>query len=117
MTQIRHYYAEPTIAGFHADNSFVRGVRGPIGSGKSVGCCMEILARAAAQQPNSAGVRKSRWAVVRNTYGELRSTTIKTWQDWVSEDACPIVYDAPIRGTLKQLQQDGTIVELECYSY
>lgn len=113
MAKIKHYYAEPTIAEFHADRSFVRGVRGPIGSGKSVGCCMEILAKAAGQQPNAAGVRKSRWAVVRNTYGELRSTTIKTWQDWVPEEACPIVYDAPIRGTLKQRQADGTTIELE----
>lgn len=49
MAKIKHYYAENTIARFHADKSFVRGVRGPIGSGKSVGCCMEILAKAAEQ--------------------------------------------------------------------
>lgn len=113
MAKIKHYYAENTIARFHADKSFVRGVRGPIGSGKSVGCCMEILAKAAEQEPNADGIRKSRWAVVRNTYGELRSTTIKTWQDWVCAEVCPIIYDAPIRGVLKQKQADGTIVELE----
>ena len=41
-----NYSAEKTIAEFHADNSFVRGIRGPVGSGKSVGCCFEILQRA-----------------------------------------------------------------------
>jgi len=113
MAKIKTYNAEPTPALLHADDSFVRGIRGPIGSGKSVACCMEILSRSAQQKPNSEGIRKSRWAVVRNTYGELRSTTIKTWQDWVSDEACPIVYDAPIRGVLKQRQLDGTMVELE----
>lgn len=113
MTAIKTYNAEPTVAAFHADNSFVRGIRGPVGSGKSVGCCAEILSRAAEQQPNSAGIRKVRAAIIRNTYGELRTTTIKTWQDWVPDEHCPIVYDAPIRGLLKQKQQDGTTVELE----
>jgi hypothetical protein len=111
MTKI--YNAEPTLALFHAANDFVRGIRGPIGSGKSVGCCMEILSRAARQQANSQGIRKSRWCVVRNTYGELKSTTIKTWQDWVPNEVCPIVYDSPIRGRLLQKQPDGTTIELE----
>lgn len=110
---IKHYYAGPTAVKFHADDSFVRGFRGPVGSGKSVACCMEIVARAARQRPNAEGNRLSRWAIVRNTYGELKTTTIKTWQQWVSDDACPIVYDAPIRGTLKQELDDGTTVILE----
>jgi len=107
------YNAEPTPARFHACDAFVRGLMGPIGSGKSVTCCMEILARAARQTPNKEGIRKSRWGIIRNTFGELRSTTIKTWQDWVPDSECPIVYDSPIRGGLRQRQQDGTIVELE----
>lgn len=107
------YSPEPTILKFHHDDSFVRGVRGPIGSGKSVGCCQEILARASRQTPNATGRRRSRWAIVRNTYGELRSTTIKTWQDWVPDEVCPIIYDAPIRGTLVTKLADNTILELE----
>ena len=107
------YNAERTISEFHHCNSFVRGVMGPVGSGKSVGCCMEILARAARQRPNSDGIRKSRWAIIRNTYGELKTTTIKTWQDWVGSDVCPIVYDSPIRGLAIIPQGDGTVVNLE----
>lgn len=109
----RVYTSEPTIQLFHDADDFVRGMMGPIGSGKSVGCCMEILSRAAKQAPNEAGVRKSRWAIVRNTYGELKSTTIKTWQDWVPEDYCRLVMDAPIRGELVFQQPDGTQVDLE----
>ena len=37
------YIAEPTLARFHASKAFVRGVMGPIGSGKSVGCMQECI--------------------------------------------------------------------------
>ena len=110
---IKQYNAEPTPALFHKDNSFVRGLMGAVGSGKSVACCMEILSRACRQRPNSEGIRKSRWAVVRNTYGELKTTTIKTWQDWIPSEICPIVYDSPIRGRMEMPQPDGTKVYLE----
>ena len=67
------------------DDSFFRGIRGPVGSGKSVGCCVEVFRRALEQKPNDDGVRKSRWAVIRNTNPQLRTTTIKTWLDWFPE--------------------------------
>lgn len=70
---------------FLQDNSFFRGVRGPVGSGKSVACCVEILRRALQQEKDSKGIRKSRVAVVRNTNPQLRTTTIKTWLDWFPE--------------------------------
>jgi len=28
---------------FMKDNTFFRGIRGPVGSGKSVGCCVEVF--------------------------------------------------------------------------
>jgi hypothetical protein len=71
---------------FMKDDSFFRGLRGPVGSGKSVSCCIEILRRALAQEPNDEGIRKSRWAVIRNTNPQLKTTTIKTWIDWFPED-------------------------------
>lgn len=109
----RHYRPEPTLQKFHASRAFVRGVLGPIGSGKSVGCCIEILKRSRAQAPDAMGIRKSRWSIIRNTFGELKSTTIKTWQQWVPDSACPIVYDSPIRGTMVTRLPDKTIVMLE----
>ena len=48
----RVYNAERTPALFHASDAFVRGLMGPVGSGKSVACCMEILSRAIRQRPN-----------------------------------------------------------------
>jgi len=52
--------------------------------------------------------------VTRNTYGELTSTTIKTWLDWFPESRFgKIVYSAPITQTLRMKLGDGTTVELE----
>ena len=68
------------------DDNFFRGIRGPVGSGKSVGCCVEIFRRALEQKKDQNGKRKSRWAVIRNTNPQLRTTTIKTWRDWFPED-------------------------------
>ena len=34
------------LKAFMKDNSFFRGIRGPVGSGKSVACCIEVFRRA-----------------------------------------------------------------------
>ena len=74
------------LKSFMKDDTFFRGIRGPVGSGKSVGCCIEVFRRALAQEKNAEGVRKSRWAIIRNTNPQLRTTTIKTWLDWFPEN-------------------------------
>jgi hypothetical protein len=107
------YDAEPTAVRFHASDAFVRGLRGPIGSGKSVTCVAELLGRAIRQAPDASGVRMSRWAVVRNTYPELKTTTIKTFQRWVPDTVCPLRWGAPIDGILRVPLADGTKVEAE----
>lgn len=129
------YTAEPTLKAFHRDNSFFRGVRGPWGSGKSVGCANEIVMRCAngdrvvgyVEDPEDPdygaeirncpagpdGIRRARWAIVRNTYGELLSTTIKTWQDWFPQEICPTRQGAPIEGRMRLPVGDGTDFELE----
>jgi hypothetical protein len=101
-----------TMDRFHDCDSFVRALMGPIGSGKSVTCCMEIVKRAQEQAPWN-GVRKSRWAIIRNTYRELVDTTINTFFDWFPKD----------KGIFRQMDMkwnfnyrhpdDGTLIELE----
>lgn len=82
-------------------------------SGKSVACAQEIVARAIRQAPNPQGVRRTRWAIVRNSYPELLSTTIKTWQEWFPHNVCPITYGSPITGMMRFALGDETSVELE----
>lgn len=79
------YRASPTLARMLRSDARVRCVVGPFGSGKSSGCVVEILRRALQQAPQADGKRRSRWAVVRNTYPELRDTTIRTFLDWIPE--------------------------------
>ena len=85
MTAFKYKPDGQIIKDFMKDNSFFRGIRGPVGSGKSVACCVEIFRRALAQEPNADGIRRSRWAIIRNTNPQLRTTTIKTWLDWFPE--------------------------------
>jgi len=106
------YNAEPTPARFHASEAFVRGIMGPIGSGKSVACTLEMFSKAMQQEPFN-GVRASRWAAVRNTYPELKSTTIKTFEDWFPAEICKINWAPPITGRLKMPLPDGTRIEME----
>lgn len=107
------YRPSATLAAFHRSKAMVRGVLGPIGSGKSVGCILELWRIALCQAPDSRGIRSTRIAVIRNTYGELKSTTIKTWQEWIPDEVCPIVYDAPIRGMIEMPHPDG-VTRIEC---
>ena len=52
-------------------------------SGKSTACLFEIIRRAQAQRPAQDGIRRTRWAVIRNTFPQLIDTTIKTVKDWL----------------------------------
>jgi hypothetical protein len=79
-----NYYPSPTFEAFHHDDTEVRGVLGPVGAGKSVGMVMECFT-CSLEQAAFRGVRRVRGAIVRNTYNELKSTTIKTWIDWIPE--------------------------------
>ena len=81
------YHASKTCAEFHKDmGSSVRALMGPIGSGKSVACCWEVFKLCQQQQKGHDGFRRSRWAIIRNTYRELHDTTIKTFHDWFPQN-------------------------------
>lgn len=79
-----HYYPPGPIAkAFLADDSFITGIMGPIGSGKSVSCVMKLIRNCQKQMVGRDGWRRRRSAIVRNTQPELRTTTIKTWHSWI----------------------------------
>lgn len=82
--QIKYSYrGNPTLERFANSDAFIRGLMGPYGSGKSSASVIEIINRAQAQKKSPNGKRKSRWAVIRNTFPELRNTTIKTVFEWM----------------------------------
>lgn len=82
--KIRYDYADvPTIQAFSESDAQVRALMGPFGSGKSSGCVVEMITRANNQFVSPDGIKRSRWAAIRNTYSQLEDTTLKTVMDWL----------------------------------
>ena len=104
----------PTVWKFLNDSSFVRGLMGPVGSGKSYACASEIMLRAL-QQPVSPldNTRHSRFVIVRNSYPELRTTTIKTWLEIFDEATWgPMRWSPPLTHHI-QLPPKGKLAGLD----
>lgn len=76
------YKFSPTLEDLWFDPNPIKGIRGPVGSGKSVGMCWYIRFKSDEQIANSEGVRRSRWLILRETNKEMGDTTIKTWLEW-----------------------------------
>jgi hypothetical protein len=91
------------LRGFMKSNARVRIIRGPIRSGTSSMCCMEIFRRACEQLPGPDGIRRTRWGIVRNSYPDLQQTTVKTWLQWFPEkDFGRFIWSKPLVHTLRK---------------
>jgi hypothetical protein len=82
MSQL-NYSASPTVARFMKSSAFGRLIAGPVGSGKTVGCVIELLRRSIGQAKAKDGYRYTRWAVVRQTLKQLKDTVLKDCQQWL----------------------------------
>lgn len=109
-----NYHAGPTGQKFHSDDSFIRFIMGPFGSGKTTIGLIELLLRGIKQAPDITGKRKSRGIVIRNSFPELRSTTIPSYLSWYRE-ICTITYGSPITATINLPLPDGTQLEQEIF--
>lgn len=77
------YMAGPVRLAFHRDiSSSAKCLIGVFGSGKTSAGAFDLISRASKRVAATHGAIRSRFAVVRNTYPELRDTTIKTYLDW-----------------------------------
>jgi hypothetical protein len=105
----------PQVWEFLRSNAFVRGMMGPVGSGKSYACAAEIMMRAVKQKPSPIdGIRYSRFAIVRNSYPMLKTTTIKTWIDLFPESTFgPLLWTPPITHHIK-LPSRGDAAGIDC---
>src|SRR5215469_3538271 len=91
------YADAPTIEDFAVSDAFIRALMGPFGSGKTSACINEIVRRARKQKAGPDGIRHTRWAVIRNTYGELKTTTMNSFFMWQPEAYCGRHYVADHR--------------------
>lgn len=69
----------PVAGAYYLDNSRVSCIIGPVGSGKSTGSCLRLQRHGYEQRPQSDGIARTRFAIVRNTKRQLQDTTLKTW--------------------------------------
>ena len=109
------YTANNTFAQVHMDTSKYIFIRGSVGSGKSSGCILHCFLNAMKQAPGIDGIRRSKYAVIRASYPNLKSTTIDSWiNDWFGP-LINIVYDVPIRGEINMVSpmDDGTTIEMK----
>ena len=77
------YTPPPTLSAFMESDAFGRICAGPVGSGKTTACVMELLRRSIAQNPAEDGYRYTRWAIVRKTLKQLKDTVLKEMQAWL----------------------------------
>lgn len=106
------YKVSTCAAGFHNSSDFVRALMGPVGCGKSVACCWDIFFQMQLMTPCKDGIRRSRYLVLRDSYPELKSTTIRTWNDWFG--GMPgferIKFDSPIVQKIKYADIESEIL-------
>lgn len=90
-------------------------IMGPIGSGKTSACVWKIMLCAMMQAPSPIdNVRYSRWAIVRDTYENLKRTAMKTWLDWFPEELGDWANGPPAEHKIRidHPSGDGTTIEL-----
>jgi hypothetical protein len=102
---------------FFWDRSPVSVINGPVGSGTSTACCFKMWKLATEQRPDQTGVRRTRWVIVRNTFNDLKETTLKTWKYWFEHQAMGALGEVkmtnPPSHFIKWGLPDGTTIEAE----
>mgnify|MGYP001826963941 CR=1 FL=1 len=103
------YRPVPTIDAFHLHPGQIRGIVGPVGSGKTTGATWDVCRYLPLFLAKNWGYKRSKWVIVRNTYDELIDTTQATvfdWFDWGRYQKQRKIY------TLFHDDEDGFEIEL-----
>ena len=93
-------------------------VRGPVGDGKSVGCCAYIVKKSQEQLTidvteggRTFKVKWSRWLIMRHTLKSLKETTIVTWNQLFGDKTrwkCE-----PFEGRYEDVLDDGVVLRID----
>lgn len=100
---------------YFESRSRVQIIQGPVGSGTSSASLHKLHKMSFLQAPDYDGVRRTRWVILRDTYPNLRNSTIKTYLDWFPDggEFGEIVYNPPPKVTFRARMPDGSKVESE----
>lgn len=70
------------VAEFLTSKAFVNIIEGPLGSGKTDALLVKMMIHAQQQAPSPIdGLRRTRFAIIRNTTPDLKRSTIKSWEE------------------------------------
>lgn len=95
------------------DDAEVVLIQGPRGSGKSTASCHKLVMNAVQQPKASDGLRYRRTYVVRNTYDELKRTTVATWLlTFPEKDFGKFKYDKPFEHRIRIEDLDWQVIFL-----
>ena len=83
--EVIRYSPIPTIRQFHASNAKYRAIVGTLGSAKTTGGAMEVGYYLPIWLAKNYGIKRTKWAVIRNTYRELTDTTMASVFEWFPE--------------------------------
>ncbi len=78
-----NYSAPPTVGSFIESEAFMRVILGPVGSGKTTGCIFDILKHCCQQAKGPDGIRRTRFAIVRQTLLQLKMTVLLDILSWL----------------------------------
>jgi hypothetical protein len=111
---LRSYFPPPTVEALLLCDWRLQFIFGPLGSGKTTGVLIKLLTIAHAQIPNANGVRKTRFAVVRNTRQQLKDSVLKTVLEWLPPNGKTIRwYETDATLVLDVQLEDGTSLKSE----
>lgn len=113
VAQLRYQPQGAVLEAFGKSRKPFRFLRGPLGGGKTIATAFRVFKYLCEQKPNKEGVRKSRWAVVRNTYPDLTNTTIRDWRSIVPDGCGSMTFGHPPEMKLDFDLPDGTRVQAE----
>lgn len=118
MSSVVNYDAPKTVTDFMLDESKVRLIVGPYGSGKTTGCIMELMRRALMEYPDANGVRRTKFVVVRNTAQQLRQTILEDIRKWLTPAMNFRVTDATVQfrfthPSLGKIESDWMLIPLD----
>lgn len=102
-----------TLRAFHWSEESRRIMIGPLGSGKTAACIAELWRLAKSQAPDADGIRPTRFAAVRNTYSDLKTTTVPDFREIIDDAWGSFVWGPPPSMRVRVVLPDGTKVDCE----
>lgn len=110
--------AGPVSARFLSSRKRIRGIMGPIGSAKTSHALMDLVYLGIQQAPHPLDrVRRTKFAIIRETYRQLEKTTLPSWRRWFPKSFPESEWHGgaggqPAEHTLRFGLKDGTTAEI-----